>query len=174
MSLLVGSVSEFFKNGFIRTFDQWLLIEAIKPIQTSYGSNPPNFDNKQIVSSTQSIGTFFIYSNNMYMVQIHENGEIAFGGNKRIPNSLEELIDMQITDDRLLSISGTAVFGRVFYVLLEVLKHSNNVNLYFRTTNDNLTKLYNTLTKNKNFLNELSKVGYSMSKIDNQYVLTKL
>lgn len=171
MSLLVGSAMSHI------TFEQYLLTEAIEPIHTEYGSNPPEFNNKHTVKliGGNIWGTCFIFDNKLYMIQIDKNsGEIAFGVVNTIPRDTDEFNSMTFSDDKVLTRSALKVFNKIFYVLLEVLKHED-INLFFSAANKDLDNFYSKLVKNKFFNERLNTVGYdNMYLSNNKYILNKV
>jgi hypothetical protein len=157
-------------NETYKTLNDYLLNESIIPIPTDYGINK-NRDDKNIIEFDGFIISFFKQRNLYYVVGLDTtSGEVGFGV------SDEDTFDTdQYDDSRFLTNSPIKVFGKVFYVLSEIIKKSNTDIVQFDSANFSLGKIYDKLVKNKYFLNSLETQGFIYSgNIEGKYIFKKI
>jgi hypothetical protein len=71
--------------------------------------------------------------------------------------------------------SAFAVFGRVLYVMLDMIKQSSVNSVIFTAHSSRLDSVYTSLTSNKPMNSTLNNLGYSnLHKTNNVFITTKL
>lgn len=171
MSMLIGT----FQNHM--TFEEYTLSESIKPKQTNYGTNPPEFNNKQISKfSNDIISTCFASDNRLYFVQLSvDTGEIGFAKLSKIPKTFEELSTVVFDVEPTKNSFALGIFGEAFYVFLELIKVSDIDSVYFDSANPELGKVYGLTSKNKFFNKTLNQLGWSDLELkDDKFITSKI
>lgn len=164
-------------QGFL-TFNEWLLTESIKPKYTLFGTNTDKYDNNNILKiqydGKTTYETYFIADNKLYTIQY--NGvntnlvSIGFGVSKDIPKTQEELDNVKLSHNKVVSISALDIFNKVFYIVTKTIFNLKK-DIYFEAASDDLKNIYNKLIDNKYFNDELNKLGYSnLIKYKNKYI----
>lgn len=143
------------------TFSDWLLSESVQPKEVSFGFNFPDFNDSEIKESQGVLASCFIIDKRIYFVQLSkETNEIGFATGK-VPKTYNEFSDMIFDAKPVKNSNGLEVFGKVFFVLLKLIKNSKVNNFYFTADSNELERIYKALTKNKFFNAELNKLGFS-------------
>lgn len=153
-----------------QTLNSYLLNESIVPVATEYGTNTTR-DNKEINEYDGFMVSFFEQDKLYYAVALDTTtGEVGFGVTAQHTDNVKEY-----DDSRVLSKSPVKVFGKVFYVLIELIKKSGVNMIQFDSANFALGKMYDKLVKNKYFLQSLENHNFEYhGKIDEKYVFKKI
>lgn len=137
-----------------------LFTESIEPKEIKFGTNYPDFDNSKPTKFYSADARIFKY-NKIYGVLIGEEGDVSFGAidydeNKSIQDNF-----FNISNKRVQTNNPILVFNYVFYILIEMLKSNKIDQLSFNGSDKKLKTLYNSLVKNKIFLNKLETTGFT-------------
>jgi hypothetical protein len=150
--------------------NDFLLNESIVPIKTQFGTNSDR-NNNSFNYFDDFVVTFFKANNIYYVVGLDiVTGDVGFGV------SNEDTIDPNEYDDsKFITSNPISVFGKVFYVLSEIIKETNTNTIQFDSANFSLGKIYDKLVKNKFFIQSLMELGFEYNgKIKDKYVFTKI
>jgi len=128
-----------------------MIQESIDIVTTNYGTNLPELDNKKILKGNQKIAGF-LHDDVSYSVHIGDEGDVTFGIAK------DDL--KYISNDRNKTKNVFILFGKVIYVVLEILKKYPTEQLSFDGSDEALSKLYSVMVKNKFLLKQLEDRGY--------------
>lgn len=144
------------------TFEEYLLGESVEPVETKYGTNPPDFDNARFSKFGSNVqGTMFNYGDYSYFVQHNlETGEIGFGKTDKI-TSEDELMSATFDTNSVGNSDGLGVFNRSFYVLVKLLESSHKKDIFFSGASTKLDKMCSILAKSKFFNKIINDIGYS-------------
>lgn len=157
-------------NNDYKTLNNYLLNESIVPIETTYGTNSER-NNREFHEFDDFIVTFFEQNNMYYVVglDIH-TGEVGFGA------SVDDTLDTDLyNDSKFITSNPIGVFGKVFYILIKLVKYSNTDKIKFDSASFALGKIYDKLVKNKYFLKSLSDEGFKyMGNVDGSYTFVKM
>lgn len=149
----------------ILSFQEYCLTESIAPKKTAYGTND-DADNKVIENVYEALITFFKSNGIVYAVLIksYNDGVVVGFGASDVKNSFIKNLKA-FTDKRTNGLSGglaAQTFSKVFYVLVEIIKKKKlDYPLYFSGADPRLGILYDAVVKNKFFIEELKKLGYT-------------
>ncbi|MFW6002040.1 MAG: hypothetical protein ACOCQD_01740 [archaeon] len=150
--------------------NDYLLNESIVPIKTEYGTDR-NRTNKKFYNSDDFIVTYFEQNNLYYIVGLDKaTGDVGFGV------SVDDTFNIDEYDDsKFVTINPIKVFGKVFYVLSEIVKYSKANTIRFDSANFALGKIYDKLVRNKYFLQSLENLGFEyIGKVEEKYTFTKI
>lgn len=149
------------------------LTEGVAVTATNYGTNFPSFDNKKTEQINNRMYTFFKFNDMLYLCAI-KNGtnELSFSAIKA-PSSDEELKNGVFSDQRSGAGSALSVFGKVLYVILNLIKLSPMSRFWFRPADDKLFNVY-TRILNSNITDYINKeYNINISKENNRIYLKK-
>ena len=151
---------EYEENGQRRfsTFKEYIMSEAFKPkkVDLTFGETPDGwyalFDDKKTKKE--------------YAVVLFKRGEIAYTNTDNL--------DVEYGDD-IATNSGApfSVISKVFYAAIELTRRQNCNRVYFSGYSSALKSLYQKMSKNKSFKQEVKKLGYNISIEDGNIYLSK-
>ena len=131
------------------------LNEAVRPNKTKYGTND-SMDDGVMKSMYNTAYTFFKHEDHFIAVLMSlEDGTVAFGTSNTHSTSPRDY-----DQSPKAMKSGFKVFGKVFYVLIEMIKKHKPKEIEFDGASPALDRLYGSIVKNKAFQKELEKIGY--------------
>jgi hypothetical protein len=156
-------------NGKIVTFSEYLLSESIRPKNISYGLNKDTNDSK-IYNKGGITGTLFLHPKSEYGILVAiVNKEAVFGiYDKDLHSNFNDIIEVLSDRNERGTAPGLKICSHVFYVILELLKITKDTELFFDASNRDLGRVYDYLVKNKYFIEELDKIGFTY-KEDSKY-----
>lgn len=138
---------------FTEYFEQ--LDEAVRPNKTKYGTND-SMDNGQFNTMYNTAYSFFKHEDHYVSVLMSlEDGTVAFGTSQQLSTSPTDY-----NQNPKAIKSGFKIFGKVFYVLTEMIKKYKPKEIEFDGASPALDRLYGSIVKNKAFQKELDKLGY--------------
>lgn len=153
------------KFGVMRFKD--FLSESFIPRQTYFGFD---FQNKRWKELDDNFFvTFFEFAGNQYVV-IYRKGHIGFGSGWKVLSvddvdkikTFNEVIYLfqlsKKNNYRLLP--ALSIFNRVFYVMLEGIKHFNPDKIFFSGFNTTMEEFYEKMMKDKSMLKIIEDSGY--------------
>jgi len=129
--------------------------EAVRPTKTKFGTNK-DMNNGKWQQKMSFHSTFIKHDDNAYVaVFVDGDGTIGFG------TSNTYSLDIAKYDQDMKSWkSGFSVFGKVFYVMLEMIKKKKPSEINFSGANPSLERLYAKIVKNPATIRELERIGY--------------
>jgi len=170
--LLIG-----YENGKFLSYKDFLLSEGISPIKTEFGINT-NINDRKTINKEGFIFTFLEIQEKIYVVSIRNDGYIGFGFVDITKDKfnldifkLEEILNLSSDNKLNNNLPGLKVFGKVFYVLLELFKTSEIDGFLFDSANKDLSNIYSYLPKNKYFNKKLDEIGLQMSVFKDSYFI---
>jgi len=160
------------ENNKIVSFKNYILSEAIKPKETTFGTNEES-DNNKFLKSDNIVYTFFSDKEKSYLVALDViSGDLGFSskdGNKISLNPQDYSVSRKDTLNALV------VFNKVFYIVLKIAEKYKPQSIVFDAANPALGSVYDIMVKNKSFNQELNNVGFEFSeKIGTTYVFKKV
>lgn len=164
----------YYDDKFVGLFD-FLLSESIKPKIIEFGINK-YFNDSNFFEVNNIIGTSFKYSNRLYNITLNKSDsslsfyftyikDIDFNNFDYFDSILQE-VQYELADPS----HAAKVFSLVFYVTLQLVTKYKIKTIKFDAQHNRLDKFYNTLMKNKLFMDEFIKLGYSYSKTDDFHI----
>jgi hypothetical protein len=158
----------------ILSFQEYCLLESVAPKETPYGTNDDADDRVIAHDRASSFITFFKSNDLTYAVLVNKYSdgfEVGFGASDVKDSFIKNL--RAFTDKRTNVLSGglaAQTFSKVFYVLVEMVEKGRwACPLYFSEADPRLGTLYDNLVKNKFFLEELGKLGYTYEGKENKH-----
>ena len=129
--------------------------EAVRPTKTKFGTNE-SMDDGKWKEQYGMYYTFIKHDNNAFVsVLIHQDGTVGFGTSNR------HTLDMTKYDQEMKKFKGGfAIFGKVFYVMIEYIKKKKPIEINFSGANSSLERLYDKVVKNPATIKELERIGY--------------
>jgi len=169
--------------GKILTFEEYILSEAVKPKETSYGTNydygTPLLNDMNISDDMFGdlvVSTGFISKGMIYIVSILKTGEIAFiseeVNNSKGSYSNDSIFSSDNTKNK--SLHALEVFSKVLYVIIKLLKEYPKDKVFFKAgTNAKLDRIYHSIVKNKVFTESISATGFKLIKTEGPDIIFK-
>jgi hypothetical protein len=146
------------------SLNEYVLNESIVPIQTKFGTNQSK-DNGQFKKFDDFVVSFFENNDVYYVVGLDTtNGMVGFGASNENTTDTDEY-----GDSKFVTSNPIAVFGKVFYVLTQIVKHTNTDLVKFDSANASLGKVYDKLVKNTYFVKSLAQLGFDYAGNVNGY-----
>ena len=155
----------FHDKVFYNSFREYLN-EGISIKKTEYGLNNPDFNNNEINDSKGVIYTFFVENNNVYIVMIKRYYEVVF-------TKVKDYNTMEFYDGLTADRNQFKVFGKVMYVVIEMMKKLKIDYVYFDGLTKKHTKIYTTLFNSKSIQKEAKKYNIDLEIRTNQVGIKK-
>lgn len=165
----------YYDSKFI-SLNNFLLSESIKPKAVQYGTNS-DFNNSKMFRVNNVIGTSFKYIDKIYTVTF-DTSTNEFGFYFVLLKDIDfENFDYFVSIfnevDQIVNNPSNAakIFGSVFHIILQIVEKYNLKMVKFDGANKRLDKFYETIMKNKLFVEEFTKLGFTLSREGSYFVL---
>lgn len=158
------------------------LVESFDINPTDYGTDLKNKDFirlEQPPFGYEIFMTLFEKNHKYYMVALHSHtGSIAFAvSDTFVPLTYDNAYDefARYSTDRVKTDNALRVFGSIFYVVLELIKHASPSYIRFDPADPQLGRVYSRLAKSNVFIKKLKSLGYESPVIeaDGEIVIKK-
>lgn len=137
--------------------------EGVTPSKTTFGTDLEDMDFN--VNMDGVMYTFFISEKYYYYVAYNQyNNEFAFGASDTFSNNIEDY-----STSRKITKNAQSVFSKVFYIFLIMAKKFHIKKVKFTSNKSDLGSVYEKLSKNKLFLNNMEKNGFKYDGKENGF-----
>lgn len=152
------------------TLSNYLLNESIVPIKTNFGTDQ-NRNNNNFNSFDDFVVTYFENNGVYYVVGLDtRTGDVGFGVSSENTFNTDDY-----DDSKFITSNPIRVFGKVFYVLSQLIKETNINTIRFDAANFALGKMYDKLIRNKFFIQSLNKLDFEyIGQIEGYYTFRKM
>lgn len=149
-------------EGVVMLFRDYILSESIRPRYTEYGTD---LKNRQWNHHNEGYFTFYEGEQYIYCVMITDKGNVGFFtsnkdvdvSNIKLPRSV---FDSGFTFEKRTTERYLKTFNRSFYVILEGVNKFKIDEVKFSGADINLSITYESLVKNKFFLDVMRQEGF--------------
>lgn len=153
------------------------LSESFDINKTPYGTNLPNLDNGNVITNNRSIVTYFKMKDKVIKVRLDKTNKDTVYFKFLTSHVLDNLDNdnFKIGDEySYMNTDALVIFNKCIYVTLELSEINNIQNIVFEGASKNLTRVYNTLTKNKRVLSKFRNYGWVFDPTEKElYKFTK-
>lgn len=164
-------ITEKTENNFrFISFEDYILLESIKPKQGVFGLNS-DMNNMDFFNSNNTSYTFMNFGDRQYCIIIDQKNRVGFGVSDDM-----SLDPSDYTDNRRFGTTEVIkVFNQVIWAILYMAKETKRIIIKFSSADPKLGVVYDRMVKNKYLIDSLIENGYEYKgKNEHDHIFSKI